>query len=292
MKKWNLVIDVGECHNCQNCVIACKDEYVGNEFEGYAAPQPLHGHEWIRILVVERGRAPIVDAAYVPTMCGHCDDAPCVAAGQGAVVKRSDGIVVIDPRLAKGRRDLVDACPYGAVWWNEELQLPQAWPFDAHLLDRGWKEPRCAQVCPTGAIKALQISDEEMNAIRLRDGLETLGSRDGARPRVFYRNLHRYMRLFVAGIVVERDGDRVECAADVEVELLRAGAVEAAARTDTFGEFKFDGLAPDSGTCVVRVAGSVQVEVVLERLSVVLEDIELCTTVPSSRAHTPGTSHP
>ncbi len=290
MKKWNLVIDVAECHNCQNCVIACKDEYVGNAFEGYAAPQPLHGHEWIRILAVERGCAPIVDAAYLPTMCGHCDDAPCVAAGGGAVVKRVDGIVLIDPQLARGRRDLVDACPYGAVWWNDELQLPQAWPFDAHLLDSGWEQPRCAQACPTGAIKALRISDEEMNAIRLRDGLETLGSRDGARPRVFYRNLHRYSSLFVAGVVAERDGDRIECAVDVEVALLRGESVAANARTDAFGEFKFDGLARDSGAYRVRVGGTLLVDVVLEGVSVVIGNIELgsAATTASARGSPEG----
>ena len=53
--------------------------------------------------------------------------------------KRDDGIVLIDPVKAKGRQDLVDACPYGHIWWNEELKVPQAWPFDAHLLDQGWQ---------------------------------------------------------------------------------------------------------------------------------------------------------
>ena len=62
----------------------------------------------------------MIDIAYVPTMCNHCDDAPCVAKGGGAVKKRDDGIVLIDPEKAKGRKDLVDACPYGHIWWNEE----------------------------------------------------------------------------------------------------------------------------------------------------------------------------
>ena len=26
---------------------------------------------------------------------------------------------------AKGQKQLVDACPYGHIWWNEELQIPQ-----------------------------------------------------------------------------------------------------------------------------------------------------------------------
>ena len=97
------------------------DEYVGNAWPGYAAPMPKHGHQWINILQKERGQMPMIDIAYVPTMCNHCDDAPCIkAARDGAIKKRDDGIVLIDPEKAKGQKQLVDACPYGHIWWNEE----------------------------------------------------------------------------------------------------------------------------------------------------------------------------
>ncbi len=121
MNKWNMIIDVAECTNCNLCTLAAMDEYVGNEFPGYSAPMPKHGHKWINILQKERGQVPTIDIAYVPTMCNHCDNAPCIAKGGGAVTKRDDGIVLIDPVKAKGRKDLVDACPYGHIWWNEEL---------------------------------------------------------------------------------------------------------------------------------------------------------------------------
>ena len=163
MSKWNMIIDVAECTNCQLCTLAAMDEYVGNEWPGYAAPMPRHGHRWIDILQKERGQAPMIDIAYVPTMCNHCDDAPCIKAAQdGAITKRDDGIVLIDPVKAKGRKELVDACPYGHIWWNEELQLPQAWPFDAHLIDQGWQQTRGQQSCPTGAMRAIKVEDEEM----------------------------------------------------------------------------------------------------------------------------------
>jgi Fe-S-cluster-containing dehydrogenase component len=61
----------------------------------------------------------MIDIAYVPTMCNHCDDAPCMKADKsGAIKKRADGIVIIDPIKAKGHKELVDACPYGHIWWN------------------------------------------------------------------------------------------------------------------------------------------------------------------------------
>src|ERR1700752_4613184 len=168
MSKWNMIIDVAECTNCNLCTLATMDEYVGNEFPGYSAPMPRHGHKWIDILQKERGQAPMIDIAYVPTMCNHCDDAPCVKKGGGAVKKRDDGIVIIDPVKAKGRRDLVEACPYEVIVWNEEQQLPQIWIFDAHLLDQGWSAPRCVQVCPTSAIQAVKTPDESM-ARKARD---------------------------------------------------------------------------------------------------------------------------
>ena len=40
MKKWNMVIDVAECTNCNLCTLATMDEYVGNDWPGYAAPMP------------------------------------------------------------------------------------------------------------------------------------------------------------------------------------------------------------------------------------------------------------
>src|SRR3990167_1768329 len=121
MKKWNLVIDVAKCCDCNLCTLALHDEYFGNEFPGYAAGMPKHGHRWIEIRAKERGAFPMVDVVYLPVTCNHCDNAPCVkAATDGAVVKRPDGIVVIVPEKAQGQRALVDACPYGAIWWNAD----------------------------------------------------------------------------------------------------------------------------------------------------------------------------
>src|SRR5229473_399024 len=90
MQKWNMIIDVAECTNCQLCALAAMDEYVGNAWPGYAAPMPKHGHKWINILQKERGQQPMIDIAYVPTMCNHCDDAPCMKADKLGAVKIGD----------------------------------------------------------------------------------------------------------------------------------------------------------------------------------------------------------
>lgn len=254
MNKWNMIIDVAECTNCNLCTLAVMDEYVGNAFPDYSAPMPKHGHKWINILQKERGQVPAVDIAYVPTMCNHCDNAPCIAMGEGAVKKRDDGIVLIDPLAARGRKDLVGACPYGHIWWNDELQLPQVWTFDAHLIDQGWRQTRGQQSCPTGAMRAICVEDGAMAKIAIEQGLETMKPELGTRPRVYYKNLWRYSTCFIAGSVSTETNGVVDCLASVSVRLLKDGVTVAEAVTDNYGDFKFDRLEESSGEYVIELS--------------------------------------
>jgi Fe-S-cluster-containing dehydrogenase component len=230
------------------------DEYVGNAWPGYAAPMPRHGHKWINILQKERGQAPMIDVAYVPSMCNHCDNAPCIkAAKDGAITKRDDGIVVIDPVKAKGQKQLVDACPYGHIWWNEELGLPQAWPFDAHLIDQGWQQTRGQQSCPTGAMRAIKVDDGEMDRIAREEGLAVMKPELATRPRVYYRNLWRYSTCFIGGSLSAEQGGAVDCIEGAKVRLMKAGKPVAETVSDNYGDFKFDKLDESSGAYTVEI---------------------------------------
>ena len=255
-KKWNLIVDVERCDNCRGCFIAVKDEYAGNDFPGYSAPQPALGHNWLDVRRRERGSYPLVEAHFQPVMCNHCDDAPCIkAARDGAVRKRDDGIVIIDPIKARGQRQLVDACPYGAVSWNEALQLPQHWTFDAHLLDAGWTRTRAEQACPTGVFRTVKLEDAAMRQLAASEGLEVEQPALGTRPRVYYKNLHLMTECFVGGTVVRRVSEVEECAAAATVILRQDGREIGRTTTDTFGEFKLDRLPPDSGRYELEARG-------------------------------------
>lgn len=253
MDKWNLIIDVAKCENCHNCTLALKDEFVDNDFPGYSRPQPRHGHEWIKIDRRVRGSAPMADVAYLPTMCNHCDDAPCIAAAGDCITKRPDGIVLIDPEKSRGRRDIVDACPYNAIWWNEEEQVPQHWFFVAHLLDQGWKEPRCSHICPTGAMQALKTSDGRMADLARESNLEVLQPELGTSPRVYYANLHRFTKSFLAGEVVAIVDGMDTCIEGARITLSRDGTPIAETTSDIFGNFKFDGLEQDNSEYSVEI---------------------------------------
>ena len=50
MKKWNLIIDLARCHDCNNCFLSCKDEHVGNDFPPFSVGQPWHGQRWMNVL--------------------------------------------------------------------------------------------------------------------------------------------------------------------------------------------------------------------------------------------------
>lgn len=146
------IFDAAKCNGCRNCQLACKDEHVDNEWLPYAKPQPDTGQFWTSMEEIIRGQVPKVKVSYVMHRCQHCDNAPCMKAAPDAVYKREDGLVIIDPVKAEGKRELVDACPYGAIFWNEELSIPQKCTGCAHLVDEG-ELPHCVDVCPHEALR-------------------------------------------------------------------------------------------------------------------------------------------
>jgi Fe-S-cluster-containing dehydrogenase component len=258
MKKWYLVIDVEKCENCNNCFLSCKDEYVGNDWPGYSVSQPYHGKSWIKIEGKERGQHPFIDVAYLPIPCMHCDNAPCIKAAKGgAIYKRPDGIVIIDPAKAKGQKNVINACPYNAIDWNEESDIPQKCTLCAHLLDDGWVKTRCVQSCPTGALSMHHVEDADMQEIIKAEKLEVYQPEHQTRPRVYYKNLYRFIRCFIGGSVAVRINDKDECAEGATVTLFNAAHEKIGeCVTDNYGDFKFDNLGENSGGYTVQIAYS------------------------------------
>jgi len=249
MKSWHLIIDVAKCENCNNCFLSCKDEHVNNDWPGYAAPQPSQGPSWISIEATERGQHPFIDVAYIPLLCMHCTRPACMnSAKGGAIYKRPDGIVVIDPVKAKGQRSLVEACPYGAIRWNEELQLAQKCTLCAHLLDQGWTQTRCTQSCPTGALAIKYVEDGEMQNIIGSEKLEAYQPEHGSGPIVHYKNLYRFTRCFIGGSLAFKIDGKDECAEGAKASLLDGtGKIVGETVSDNYGDFKFDNLVKNSG---------------------------------------------
>ena len=189
------------------------------------------------------------------------------AAKNGAVRKRDDGIVIIDPKLAKGQKQIVDACPYGAIYWNEESQIPQAWPFDAHLLDGGWKKTKLETVCPTDVFQSVKVSDAEMQKIARDEQLVTTESDTSAKPRVYYKNNHLFTTCFVGGTLVTRKDGIEDCVSGVTLSAMQGKERLGTAVSDGFGEFRIMRLERDCGAITLnieidgQVVKSVEVEI-------------------------------
>ena len=249
MAKYGMVIDIKKCNGCYNCFMACRDEYWDNDYPPYSLGQPVTGHFWMRLVERERGKYPKVKVAYTPITCMQCEDATCIKAAQnGAVYRRQDGIVIIDPQKARGQKEIVASCPYRVIYWNEEKEVPQKCTLCAHLLDAGWKEPRCVEACPTGALVFGDLDNPKSEVARLlaSGNTEILHPEYNLKEKVSYIGLPK---TFVAGTVVFGDTDACGEGADV---ILTGSGKKQTVKANNFGDFEFEDI-PFKTKCHVRI---------------------------------------
>jgi Fe-S-cluster-containing dehydrogenase component len=239
-----MAIDSANCMACYNCFIACKDEHCGFATE-VSAPQPHEGQQWIKIVEWERGdNTRRIKTGTVPTPCSHCQDPACMKiAKDGAVYKRPDGIIIIDPQKAKGQKEIVEACPIGAISWNEELSLPQKCTTCAHLLDKGYKLPRCVEVCPNEALYFGDLDDPNSEiAQKIAQGKITqLQELEGQATAVIHLNIPT---VFLAGSVYLPD-DEVTAGVKVTLKNKSTGEISST-ETNYFGDWEFEWLKKDA----------------------------------------------
>lgn len=110
-KQYGMVIDLDACVGCAACDIACKAE--NNVPNGFA---------WSNHIIETTGIFPKVKFRYVPTLCNHCTNAPCVkACPTTAMHKDHDtGLVLHDTEKCIGCSACRVACPYGVIFLNYE----------------------------------------------------------------------------------------------------------------------------------------------------------------------------
>lgn len=103
-----MVIDLQQCTGCGGCIIACMNE--NNLPEGV---------RWSGKLTETLGRFPHVRYHYRPTLCNHCENAPCVrGCPTKALHKAEGGITMHDPNKCIGCRYCMVNCPYGVIHYN------------------------------------------------------------------------------------------------------------------------------------------------------------------------------
>src|SRR5450759_2956107 len=107
--RYGMAIDLKKCVGCMACTTACKAEN-----------QTRPGIFWNIVRDREFGEYPTLTRVFLPTPCMHCGNPPCVkVCPSGASHRREeDGIVLIDYEKCVGCRYCVEACPYGARYFN------------------------------------------------------------------------------------------------------------------------------------------------------------------------------
>jgi len=217
------------------------------------------GHKWIDVRERERGDDNRhVKTASVPTPCSHCAEPSCQkAAKEGAVYIRDDGIVIIDPEKAIGDKAVVGACPIGAVYWNEELKLPQKCTMCAELLDEGFEQPRCVGACPYGAMFFGDLDDpkSEVSQKAAQGRLTQLPELEGKTTNVLHINIPT---VFLAGCVYTTDDEVVEGATVTLTE--KKSGVAVTTKTNCFGDWEFEWLEKDAEyVLTIEMAGYAEV---------------------------------
>lgn len=240
------LIDVAKCSGCYNCQLACKDEHCGNDWSPYSKPQPQIGQFWCKVNDHVCGTIPKVKIHYISQPCGHCRDAACMdVCPSNAIYRRDDGFVIIDPEKCTGCKKCMVACPYGSVYFNDELNIAQKCTGCAHLLDNGYKLPRCVEACPTDAMR---FGEEDALADELKDAV-VLKPESGCRPRVYYKNIPGK---FIAATVYDPVEKEVIIGGKC---VLTSGEKKWETVTDSYGDFWFKDLPEGVFDLVISAPG-------------------------------------
>jgi len=239
-------VDVAKCNGCYNCQLACKDEHAGNDWTPYAKPQPDIGQFWVKLTENVGGTIPKVKIHYIPHMCNHCEKAACMeACKHGAYHRRADGFVILEPEKCKGCGACMKACPYDAIYFNDELKISQKCTGCAHLLDNGYKLPRCVEACPTDAMQFGEEADMQDFIV----GSTVRMPETGLHPKVFYRNIPGK---FIAGTVYDPVEKEVIIGARCRAT---NGGKTVEVLSDEYGDFWFKDLAMGKYDVVIEVKG-------------------------------------
>lgn len=185
-KQLAFVIDLRRCIGCDTCVVGCKME---NSIEDGKFRLRVLDSRSDPVIEKPRGSYPNLAQYWVPTMCHHCVDAPCVQVCPTYTLWRrdEDGLVMLDHDRCIGCQRCAEVCPYDALSFDDEIGTADKCTGCAHRLDNP-AGPACAMVCPTRAISFGDIHDpgSEVSGLLASRDHQVLRESEGAKPQIYY----------------------------------------------------------------------------------------------------------
>jgi tetrathionate reductase subunit B len=182
LKRAAMVINQAHCVGCHACALACKTEH----------DVQLGGFR-IRTHYLDHPERPV--HGFLPMMCMHCKDAPCIpACPNDAIVKAEDGRVEISKTDCEMDTSCVGACPYGAIHIDRQQQKADKCNFCTNRTSVGL-QPACVEACPTGTLVFgdLENADDPVAKLLAEGKAQPMKPEAGTAPSVHYVGLMPWM---------------------------------------------------------------------------------------------------
>jgi Fe-S-cluster-containing dehydrogenase component len=204
---WGMTIDVSKCIGCGNCVRACAAEngVPKGYFRTWVERYQVSGDDMEHPRVDSpdggiNGFPPRHDSGaksfFVPKLCNHCVDSPCVqACPVGATFDSPDGVVLVDEKYCVGCRYCIQACPYGCRYLHPTKHTADKCSLCYHRITKGLTTA-CCEACPTGARKLADLKDpaDPVHEFLRANNVQVLKPYMATRAKVYYKDLDGAVR--------------------------------------------------------------------------------------------------